>query len=1012
VLPAPARAQDAVRSVQAVDGALSRPAAGDRSAVALDWVRSHRGVLGMSAAEVGELDLAAQATSPRSGFTHLRYRRSERGIPAFDGGVRVSLDRGGRVLSAVALPAPQVDSVAPRLAAADALRALQREVGAVRPADVVSGPEGVRRTTHFEGGDFARLVLFGSGRGTRLAWHLIYQESGAEHHDAVVDASTGEILFRQNLVKQAVPAEIFPSHPSLSTSETVDLTPWLDPGATVLKGPYAHAYSDGDDSNGVSPSEQVAKTAGGFHFPFNDFGGIGCSDDAWCSWDPTISNSWRDNREQNAVQAFYLVNRFRDHLANDPNIGFSGFSGADAVRVETDDGAETGPDGPGDGYINNANMSTLPDGIAPRMQLYLFVGAGFRTVNGGDSAAIVWHEYTHGLSNRLVIHDDGSGALSSPQAGAMGEGWSDWYALDKLVGDGLMADTSAPGDVDVGHYVDASPHQVRTQGIDCPAGVADARCPGGGYTFGDFAHIVGGPEVHADGEIWAQTLWDLRAAVGRDVAQSLITEGMRMAPPEPSFLDMRNAILAADAGLGGGSRNAIWQVFAGRGMGYRAYSDGADDLAPRQDFTLPPGGASGVVTGTVTSAESGLALAGASVGLASLTGEAAFTDRLETVTAANGGYALGAPAGTYGALTAELPGYEQASLRDFPVPAAQDIALRRDWAASAGGGFVFRNAPFDDSGAPFGCGLTKLIDQRTTSGWSAENVGDPQALVRLPAAIDVTGIGLDPTNTCGNRDTASTRDFRVETSADGNNFTTVLTGRFTLADRGRLHFMPTDVRGARYVRITLVSAQASNSPFVDMSELTVYGAPPNTLPSGSLAASRVTVPTGTTVDFAASFTDPDSRITGYDWDFDGDGTVDRSTGESTTSFAYTRTGDFTPTVAVHDFRGGAGTATRTITVTASRRPVVRLPRRGRRGKATARVRCAERCRVTARLRVDGRTVRTVRRTLSTTAERRIEVKLPRQVRRHRRSVRTRLTVSARYGDGRSSTARRTITIRR
>ena len=1002
-----------MRSVQAIDGALSRPAAGDRSAVALDWVRSHRGALGMTLADVGDLDLAARAISPRSGFTHLRYRRSERGIPAFDGGVRVSLDRGGRVLSAIALPAPQVESVAPRLGAADALRALQRDVGVERAVGVVSGPEGTRRMTRFEGGDFARLVLFGSGRGTRLAWHLTFQASGAEHHDAVVDASTGEVLFRQNLVKEAVPAEIFPSHPSLGTSEAVDLTQWLDPGATVLKGPFAHAYSDVDDSNGASPSEQVSKAAGGFDFPFQQFGGPGCSDDAWCSWDPTISNSWRDNREQNAVQAFYLVNRFRDHLANDPNIGFDGFSGADALRVETDDGAETGPDGPSDNHTNNANMSTLPDGFAPRMQLYLFAGFGFRTVNGGDSAAIVWHEYTHGLSNRLVIHDDGSGALSSAQAGAMGEGWSDWYALDKLVGDGLMVDTSAPGDVDIGHYVDAVPHQIRTQGIDCPVGVVDARCPGGGgYTFGDFADIVGGPEVHADGEVWAQTLWELRGAVGRDAAQSLITEGMRMAPPEPSFLDMRNAILAADAGLGGGSRNAIWQVFARRGMGYRAYSDGADDLAPRADFSLPPGGASGVVTGTVTSAESGLALAGASVGLASLTGEAAFTDRLETVTAANGSYALGAPAGTYGALTAELPGYDTASLRDFPVPAAQDIALRRDWAASAGGGFVFRNAPFDDSGGPYGCGLTKLIDQRTTSGWSAVNVGDPQALVRLPAAIDVTGIGLDPTNTCGNRELASTRGFRVETSADGNSFTTVLTGTFTLADRGRLHVLPTDVRGVRYVRVTLVSAQASNSPFVDLSELTVYGAPPNTLPSGTLAASRVTVPTGTAVDFAASFTDPDSRITGYDWDFDGDGSVDRSTGGSTTSFAYSRAGDFTPTVAVRDYRGGAGTAARPIVVTVTRRPVVKLPRRGRRGKATARVTCAERCRVTARLRVSGRTVRTVRRTLSTSGERRIELALPRQVRRQRRSVRTRLTVSARYGDGRSSTARRTITIRR
>jgi hypothetical protein len=1004
-LPAAAAAQ--VRSVQAIDGALSAPAAGDRSAVALGWARANRGALGLTAADVDDLDLSARATSRGTGFTHLRYRLSHRGIPAFDGGLRMSLDRGGRVLSAIASPAPQVDTAAPRLGAVEALRALQRDVGVAQPVGVVAGPDGVRRTTRFEGGDFARLVLYGSGRGTRLAWHLTYHASDAAHYDAVVDASTGKVLFRQNLVKQAIPAEIFPSHPSQSTSEVVDLTPWLDPGATVLKGPYAHAYSDLDDSNTFSASEEIQKTAGSFRFPFKDFGGLGCSPTALCSWDPTLTDSWRDNRKQNGVQAFYLVNRFRDHLANDPNIGFNGFSGADAVRVETDDGAATGPD---DDYVNNASMATMPEGFPPLMQLFLFVGDGFRTVNGGDSAAIVWHEYTHGLSNRLVIHDDGSGALSSPQAGAMGEGWSDWYALDLLVGDGLMDDTLAPGDVDLGHYVDFDAHRARTQGIDCPVGVLDARCPGGGgYTYGDFAHVAGGPEIHADGEIWAQTLWDLRQAVGRDVAQSLITEGMRMAPPEPSFLDMRNAILAADAGLGGAHRAKIWQVFAARGMGYRAYSDGAGDIAPEQDFSLPPGGARGVASGTVTSAESGLALGNASVGLASLTGDAAFADRLETATAANGSYALGAPAGTYGALTVELPGYDTVSLPDFAVPGAQDVALRRDWAASAGGGFVFRSG-YDDSGALLGCGLTKLIDQRTTSGWSAVNSGDPQALVRLPAAIDVTGIGLDPTNTCGNGAGASTRDFRIETAPDGGNFTTVLTGTFTPADRGRLHVLPTDVRNVRSVRVTLVSALGAGSDFVDMSELTVYGAPPNTLPSGSLAASRAVVPAGRRVEFAASFTDPDSRIIGYDWDFDGNGSVDRSTAEPTTSFKYSRAGAYAPKVAVRDFRGGAGTAKRSITVT-TRKPVVKLPRRGRRGKATARVRCSERCKVTARMRVDGRTVRTVRRTLTKTAERRIALRLPRKVRAHRRSVRIRLTVRARYRDGRSSTARRTITIR-
>ena len=1000
--------------------------------MALDWVREHRAALGLTAADVDGLELTARATTPGTGFTHLRYRQADRGIPAFDGGVRASLDRGGRILSVTGSPAPSLRGPAtPRLGAAAALRALQRDVGVERPVGVVSGPAGARETTRFDGGDLARLVLFGSGRGTRLAWHLTYRASETAHYDAVVDATSGAVLFRQNLVKEAALAEVFPSHPEQGAAVGVDLQArgWLGAGVNTLNGPYAHAYSDDNDNDTFSAGEEIRRTAGGdFRFPFQNFAGLGCAPSAQCSWDSNIAGSWEDNREQNGVQAFYLVNRFRDHLATDPDIRFNGFAGADAVQVETDDGATTdaASTGPDDDHVNNASMTTLPEGLAPTMQLFLFVGDGFRTVNGGDSAAIVWHEYTHGLSNRLVMHDDGSGALSSPQAGAMGEGWSDWYALDLLVGDSLLADTGAPGEVDVGHYVDFDPHTVRFQGIDCPVAPLDSACPGtlragpGGFTYGDFGRVVAGAEVHADGEIWAQTLWDLRSAVGRDVAQALVTEGMRMAPPEPSFLDMRNAILAAEAGLPGDHRNTVWTVFANRGMGYRAHTDGAGDLSPTQDFSLPPAGPRGVATGTVFAAESGLALADAAVGLASLTGEAAFPDRLETSTAANGTYALEAPAGTYGELVVEQPGYDRAAVPAFAVPAGgssrQDVALRRDWAASAGGGFVFRT-DFDDLGAPFGCGLARLIDQRQTSGWSAaKKPSGAVAVVRLPVAIDVTGFGLNPTDTCGNGDGAMTKGYRVETSADGVGYTTALQGAFAPADRGRLHVLGADVRNVRYVRLTLLSPQIATSKFVDFSELEVFGAPPNQLPSGSLAASRMRLTAGGTVEFAAAFADPDSRISGYDWDFDGDGAVDRSTDEPATSFTYRRAGAFAATVAVLDYRGGAGTATRTITVTRKPRPVVKLPRTGRRGRATARITCTQRCTVTARMRVDGRVVRTVRRTIRTTRQKRIVLALPPKarragLRRDRRSVRTRLTVTARYGDGRSTTARRTIPIR-
>ena len=132
----------------------------------------------------------------------------------------------------------------------------------------------------------------------------------------------------------------------------------------------------------------------------------------------------------------------------------------------------------------------------------------------------MFHEYTHGLTNRLVTDAQGFGALNGAQAGAIDEGTADWYALDYLVGDGtnpyLPDDLSAP-DVTLASYEVEGPTGLRTQAIDCPVGENDPSCPnaggsagGGGYTYGDFAKIRGGAEAHDDGEIWAQTLWELR----------------------------------------------------------------------------------------------------------------------------------------------------------------------------------------------------------------------------------------------------------------------------------------------------------------------------------------------------------------------------------------------------------------------------------------------------------------------------------------------------------------------
>jgi hypothetical protein len=238
------------------------------------------------------------------------------------------------------------------------------------------------------------------------------------------------------------------------------------------------------------------------------------------------------------------------------------------------------------------------------MEMFLWTSAcpgaaGVYDVNGADDASIVYHEYTHGLSLRLVTDPAGFGALNGPQSGAMGEGISDWYAMDFLEAAGLELDTSAPAEIRSAVYENV---EARTQAFDCPVGEPTGACPGtpgagsGGYTYGDFGRIIGGPEVHADGEIWVETLWDLRRALigahgvsdGINRVRALVTDGLRLSPAGPSFLDMRNVILQADVNRGFGDRDLIWAVFAARGMGVNASTFGDNDTHPVEDFTAPP----------------------------------------------------------------------------------------------------------------------------------------------------------------------------------------------------------------------------------------------------------------------------------------------------------------------------------------------------------------------------------------------------------------------------------------
>jgi hypothetical protein len=348
--------------------------------------------------------------------------------------------------------------------------------------------------------------------------------------------------------------------------------------------------------------------------------------------------------------------------------------------------------------------------------------------------------------------------------------------------------------------------------------------------------------VHADGEIWAQTLWDLRKAIGSKQAESLVTRAMELSPANPSFLDERNSILAADLVVNGGKLSkTIWKVFAGRGMGYFAAAIDGDDAAPVEDFSVPPAANTprGSLTGTVTDQDTGLAAAGLTVGFG---GHASgFAGDLQATTAADGTYTIsGIIPGTYAKVFARGAGYDQqvATLSISSHTVTKDWVVRRDWAAASGGGSVVDFTGPDYT--PYACGPAKLIDQSQLSGWGSDVADGGQSIViRLAGAVNISDLVINPSATCGDDPDASTGGYRVETSPDGTTWTEAAAGSFP---NGTVTATSVTLNagtgtGVAYLRYTMLTTQGqdaglcpadqppaySGCVFQDSTELAVYG---------------------------------------------------------------------------------------------------------------------------------------------------------------------------------------------
>ncbi len=286
--------------------------------------------------------------------------------------------------------------------------------------------------------------------------------------------------------------------------------------------------------------------------------------------------------------------------------------------------------GAASGSRDNANMNTGADGTHPTTNQFVWqpLAASFYApcVDGAYDFSVFGHEYGHLIENRMIGKGVGArqGANPAQAAGAMGEAFGDFDALAAFNELHLPVPAGADRYTEGAYATGNGYNGIRDFLAGRPMG---GQFPQPGQNpdtdplnYGDYGFDNVGTEVHADGEIWVAVQMDIRDLfLGRypspgeatDVAcaRGQIAPGdcpgdrrwiqdyydaMVMMPRNPTMIDARNAMLAADlARFGspgdtqGPNADLLWQGFAMRGFGQFQNTASLGDDNPVPDFSSP-----------------------------------------------------------------------------------------------------------------------------------------------------------------------------------------------------------------------------------------------------------------------------------------------------------------------------------------------------------------------------------------------------------------------------------------
>ncbi|MFN2501791.1 MAG: M36 family metallopeptidase [Pyrinomonadaceae bacterium] len=501
----------------------------------------------------------------------------------------------------------------------------------------------------------AEKMYFPTEPGVAIpAWRVLIWEPSDAYY-VIVDAVSGEVLWRKNITEDQTQASTFGVYANPGAMINVAHSPfpfspgplspngaqgaaiqrslvtrvgneglyvfnqqgWIGDGGTKTDGNAVQAGLDRDGVDGIDTNSEATSANRSFDFAYSPFNPNTNAGETPVAAPQTYPGN--DYQQGMVTQLFYITNWFHDETYR---LGFTEAAGnfqqtnftsqgrgGDRIRAEGQDS----------GGVNNANFSTPADGGRGRMQMYVWDRTS-PAIDGSLDADVVVHELTHGLSNRL--HGNSSGLMNDMSRG-MGEGWSDFFSM------ALLSTPNDPIDglYTTGAYVTYNPigtsnnayygirrfpmaplHVVGLNGKPHnPLTFADIDTTQIDISDGAFAPRSNGTadEVHRVGEVWSAMLWEIRtrmvARLGWEIGNrrvlQLVTDAMKLAPVSPTFINERDALVAAAFAAGDPADVAdVWAGFSVRGLGPGAtiqnvggtsISGGSGQMRVTQAFDTP-----------------------------------------------------------------------------------------------------------------------------------------------------------------------------------------------------------------------------------------------------------------------------------------------------------------------------------------------------------------------------------------------------------------------------------------